>query len=494
MAQRTPPVTNLFEALEPRLMLSATVSFLDAAGGEAVAKLSGNGEIIVLDDEAGVRLRLIGTDRGSSLTINGDGRVLLDGIETTGAMKAINGKDTDLTGDVTIAGTVDKLTLGDFIAGTQKTITIGGTNAASDVTLKVGRLVDVDIVSGSPIKSLSVEDWDDTATDDSITAPLLSKASSKADFAAGARLADEANAKELLSSLSVKGELSGTWHVDNGAGKISAGSVSDTFSMNIIGAIKSLSTKGDFEGDMAATSIDKLQVNGSVRNAHILAGADMGADGILGGGGANTDLFFQGEMKKASVKGGVFNSVIAVGLDPIDGVFADGDDVVTGKHRSEMGSLSIQGQADSLSLLAAGQFKKTVKVNGTKILPAGDPRFLLASSAPDNTAPVITAVLINVSSTIGGIPVTNDPIITGRVTDLGRITKFRVGIDDDELKDFENILKQINANGTFELPRSMIEGVNDGPLTLGEHTVNFVAEDDEGNTTAVFPVRFILTA
>lgn len=482
------------EPLEARLMLSTTVNFTDAAGGDATAKLNGNGTLVVLDDAEGVRLQLTGTDRGSSLTVNGDGRVVLDGIVISGAMKSITGKTTDLRGNVTIAGAVGKVTLGDFLAGDQKTVTIGGTNAASTISLKLGRLVDVSITSGSPIKSLAVENWSDTTGDDIVTAPLLSKVSSKADFAGGARLSDEANKKELLSSLNIKGELSGTWHVDNGSGKVSAGTVGDTFSMNIIGPLKSLSTKGDFEGDLAATTIDKVQVNGAVRNGHILAGADLGADGRFGGTGANKDLFFQGQMKKASVKGGVFNSIIAVGLDPINGVFADGNDVVTGKNRSELTSLSVKGPADEGSLFAAGQFKKTVKVNGTKILPAGDPRFLTASTAPDNTPPVITATLLDFASTQDNIPVTNDPVIVGRVTDLGRITKFRVGIDDDESNDFENILKEIEANGTFELTRSMIEEVNDGPLTLGLHTVNFVAQDDDGNTTAVFPVRFILTA
>ncbi|MCE9589858.1 MAG: hypothetical protein K8S99_04980 [Planctomycetes bacterium] len=492
--RRTPNApTPCLEALEPRALLSAPpVTFTDAHGTAVTVKLTGNGAINLVPVGNDFSIQLTGTDQGSSLKITGkggDGRVRLVDISTDGAMKSISGSKTDLVNDLTVGGNIRTLTLGDLLAGTEHTLSIGGTAAAKSSTITLGRVTDLTLTSGAPVKTLKVTDWDDTGSDDHITAPVLQSVSSKEDFAAGATLSDPNYTKALLGALSVKGALSGTWSIDSDTGNLSAGSVSDGFSMSAAGLIKKVTIKGAFSGVMAGTDIGAVSIGGDVTDARLLAGADLGDDAKLGGAGDNTDLFFAGTLKSLSIKGQVFGSVFGVGLDPVNGTFNDGDDIVTGKSRSTAGTISVKGAANGTSLFAAGLFKKKVTVTGTRIEPAGDPRFLLASIDPDDTPPVIVAQLKNDTGTDGD-GTTSDPTMIGRVTDLGTITSLRLGIDDDELTDFDSILSLLEPNGTFELLRSRIEQVNGGPLTAGEHTLNFIAKDDAGNSSAFYAVTF----
>jgi hypothetical protein len=259
--------------------------------------------------------------------------------------------------------------------------------------------------------------------------------------------------------------------------------------MNILGKLSNLKTTGDFRGLVAAYDIGTITINGSVFNATILSGADLGTDLALGGAGDEADLFFSGVISKLYVKGAVTASTFGAGLDPANGILNDGDDFVTGKKRSTFSSLTIKGIADSDTTFAGGKFGRP-RIGGTSIDPNGDPRFILASLAADETPPIITAGLRNNT----GDPndnITSDATIVGRVIDLGSVKLFRFGIDDDELDDFSSILGLIKSDGTFELVRATIEKVNKGPLSPGAHTINFLARDEIGNTAAIFTVAFV---
>jgi len=494
MMRRARLTPMLFEPLEGRVLLAAApVTFTDADGSVVTAKLSGNGNITLIEDGDLHSLVLTGTDQGTTLSISikgGDGRARFKNITTSGAMKSISGKTTDITGDLSIAGSIKTLTLGNFPAGTQQTLAIGGTSEADASTISLGRVADLLIQSGAPIKKLTVVDWDDTDANDKIVAPVIEKIESKEDFAPGASLKDDNYNKPLLGELKVKGLLGGVWTIESGTGKISAGVVGENFSMNATDTIKSVDVSGDFRGVLASTEIGKINIKGSVIGAHILAGADLGDDAQLGGTGDNQDLYFKGEIKGLTVKGEVRNSVIGVGLDPVNGVFGDGNDIVTGKTRSSFGSISIKGVADALTVLAAGKFSK-VSIAGTKTVPAGDPRFVLASTEKDETPPAIVASLENDTNTPDD-NITSDPTLVGRVTDLGKIEYFRFGVDDMPLSDFTSILSTIEPNGMFELLRTKIEQANKGPLSPGLHRINLIAKDDVGNTSAILTIALVI--
>ncbi len=478
------------EPLEQRNLFAATpITFIDGDGTTVKISLAGNGSMVFTPGDND--LQIIGADQGTRLTITtkgGDGRATLGSIDVGGAIKSINAKTTDFTGNISILGSVSTLTLGNMLPGDQKSITIGGTSAAKPATINLGRITDLNIDSGTPLNGITVIDWDDTDNNDIINAPFLKKVSSKEDFAAGAIIISEEEGKASLGKITLKGQLDGFWYVDGKAAGISTGSTAQTFRMNVRGKLNNLSAKTDVSGLVAAADIGAISISGSVIDAVILAGADLGTDVALGGAGDDADLFFSGTLAKLTVKGGVTNSTFGAGLDPANGILGDGDDFVTGKLKSTFGGISIKGIADVNTTFAAGKFSKP-RIGGTSIDPAGDPRFLIASTAPDILPPVITAQLGNNT----GDPndnITSDPTIIGRVIDLGEVKTFRFGIDDDQLSDFINIRNLIEEDGTFELPRATIEKVNKGPLSVGLHNINFFAVDEIGNTAAIFTVTF----
>lgn len=489
-----PPVFQScqLEPLEPRCLLSAQpILYTDLDGTAVKISLAGNGAMSLTPNAE--TLTLTGADQGTRLRITtkgGDGRTVLGSIVVDGAIKSITGTGVDLTGNISIAGSIRAMKLGDMLAGSPHTLTIGGTAAAKPASLNLRRVTDLSIDTHTPVNTLAVTDWDDTGTDDLIAAPGLKNVTSKEDLAPSVRLESDQPGDAALGKVRLKGVLSGVWSINGDVSSISAGSTAAGFRINVLGQLNKLATKSDFHGVLAAVDIGSVSIGGNASDAKLLAGADLGADAQIGGSGDARDLYFQGTIGNVSIKGQATGSVIGAGLDPANAVFGDGDDFVTGKIRSTIKSLRVVGIADSQSLFAAGQFNRPPRVGGTRIDPAGDPRFLLASTAPDETPPVITAALRNDT----GNPsdnITSDPTIVGRVTDLGTVRTFMVGIDAAALDAFASIRSLVNPDGTFELLRAKIEKINGGPLTPGPHTINFLAKDEIGNTAALFTVTFV---
>ncbi len=481
--------TPRLEPLEPRNLLAATpISYVDGDGTTVKISLSGNGAMVL----NGADLIINGADQGTKLTIKnkgGNGRTTLGSIIVNGALKGISAKTTDLTGDISILGSVRTLDLGNLLPGAQKTLTIGGTANAKEAKFTFGRVVDLSIDSGTPISSLTVTDWDDTDGNDLIEVPRLKKVKSKEDFAPGGILISDEEGKGALGKVTVKGGMSGAWYVDGAASGITTGSTGPDFRLNVRGKLGNIKANQNFSGIVAAYNVGSVTISGSAINAVILAGADLGTDMAFGGTGEEADLFFSGKFSKLTVKGSATNSTFGAGLDPANSILGDGDDFVTGKKASSFGSIKVTGNVNAGSQFAAGKFS-SIKLTGTKIDPNGDPRILMASTVSDETPPVITARL----RTNTGDPdddITSDPTIVGRVIDLGSISSFRYGIDGDDLVDFNSIRNLIEPDGTFELLRSHIEKSNKGPLSVGLHTINFVAKDEIGNTSPIFTVAFV---
>ena len=118
-------------------------------------------------------------------------------------------------------------------------------------------------------------------------------------------------------------------------------------------------------------SISKVRV-AALTNARVLSGADLGTDGRLGGSGTAADTFAAGRITSVAVAGEIVSSVIAAGLDPVDGRFDDGDDVLVGGADSVIRSISAPGGANDATRIVAGRFGRIVL--GTRADPATDPR------------------------------------------------------------------------------------------------------------------------
>jgi probable HAF family extracellular repeat protein len=197
-----------------------------------------------------------------------------------------------------------------------------------------------------------------------------------------------------LNAISVQGNLStlaastsdlaGNFTVSGNVGKATLGGIAGVFRAS--GPINSL-TAGPVSGDISSGSgISSLKlgaVTGTVAaaanikslnaaaltTATVLAGANLGNDGKLGGG---DDAFAAGSIFKMSIGGAVASSVVAAGVDPLDGIFANGNDTKAGAGGS-LKSLTVKGGVDSASHFEAQSFGN-VKAPG-KVNTATDTRF-----------------------------------------------------------------------------------------------------------------------
>ena len=68
----------------------------------------------------------------------------------------------------------------------------------------------------------------------------------------------------------------------------------------------------------------------SMTDATVLAGANLGSDGRLGGTGSAADSFAAGTIDALDVTGAISSSFIARGVAPFNGTFGSGNDTSAG--------------------------------------------------------------------------------------------------------------------------------------------------------------------
>jgi len=376
--------------------------YTDATGDEISVQLRGPGIGTVClpaaDGADAFDIVLDDTDAKSSLSIATGGR----GTETTvgdilvnGSLNALDAKTTDLLGDLTVTGSLKKLQLDDVADG--HTIRIGAAaSAKAAVTVVFDEVSDLVIESGTPIKSLVATEWlDADGTPDSIAAAWLGKLTTKGrkanvkkgisgiagDFQAGLNLHGSGAPKRTLGSAKIVGQLgAGTWRVTGSAGNIAAGSVAADWAANLTGPVGTLAVKGDAGGRLSAESIKGVKIAGDLTDARILAGAYLGADSALGGTGDDADTFGPGLIGSVKVGGQVVGSIVAAALDPLNGAFNDGADLIVDSS-SALKSVSIGGPVSGDSLIASGVLPRSAKINGQSVDPAQSALFLDAFGA-----------------------------------------------------------------------------------------------------------------
>ena len=162
---------------------------------------------------------------------------------------------------------------------------------------------------------------------------------------------------------------------DSGLKQFSAATslLSGTFSAGgAVGSISLLGLTGTIgvSGSIGAISIGKS----GLANANILAGANFGSDGQLGGAGTAADTFAAASIGKLKVAGAVAGSLVAAGLDPAGGVLLAAGDTVAGGAASRFGSISIHGGVDQASHFIAGAFGSVAIPRKLKDI-AADSRF-----------------------------------------------------------------------------------------------------------------------
>jgi hypothetical protein len=102
----------------------------------------------------------------------------------------------------------------------------------------------------------------------------------------------------------------------------------------------------------AAGSIGTVSLTG-MTGARIMSAASLGADGKLGGAGADADTFGPGSIAAVRVAGAIEASTVSAGLDPVDGVFNNADDRIVGGASSVIRAV-LARSADESSRFIAG--------------------------------------------------------------------------------------------------------------------------------------------
>lgn len=101
----------------------------------------------------------------------------------------------------------------------------------------------------------------------------------------------------------------------------------------------------------AAGSIGTVSL-ASMTGARVMSAASLGADGKLGGTGADADTFGPGSIAALRVAGAIQASTVSAGLDPVDGVFNNADDRVVGGASSAIRSVVAKSTDESSRFIA----------------------------------------------------------------------------------------------------------------------------------------------
>ncbi len=433
-----------FEPLEPKVLLSADLlpgtplSFTDADGTLVTVTLSGSGSGVLDDTGGNASLTLQGNDLTTRVVIGaqgGDGRFQLSGLSASGRnLGAIVAPNADLTGVIRLDGHLGELSL----RAAQGASTV---HAASVGTLSVA-----------------------------------------ADFTAGFELTGP-DAGLALTRATIGGVLSGAWNVQGRSGSLKAGEVDAAWTGAFGDPLTSLTTVGDFHGTAYLPSLLQLTVGGALSGATLVVGADLGSDGALGGAGTRADSFSTGNLSRVRVNGAVVDSTIRVGVDPVNGVFDDGNDAVLPGGRIQ--EFLVGGALTGSSIIAA-TLPQQVRVQGSLVSTATLSAFRTA--ALDKAAPSLVASLASDTGASSTDRLTADPTVSGRVTDLGAVTGLTLSFQGRDV----DVSQALNTDGTFLLTRGAIEAALGTTLTDGAIALGLRARDAGGNFSNAVTVAFEL--
>jgi hypothetical protein len=236
--------------------------------------------------------------------------------------------------NVTINGGVGQLYANDLAAGD---VTVGKTGAAGQVAIaKVGKIAAGGVFqSAVPIAQLQMGS---AAEGSLISAPSLGKLTSTSDFNADLTLTQPTAGAAVLGFVQI------------------GGSINASALGNVRWAVNG--------------NIGKVQINGAVKNFELLGGAKLGPAGEL----TTPPAAYSGtSIFSITIRGAVTSSLLAAGLDPVDGLLMNSDDKLL--PGGSIGAISVTGSVSPDSRFEAASLPAFAVVGGAKVATTGDPRF-----------------------------------------------------------------------------------------------------------------------
>lgn len=328
-------------------------------------EINGPGTGTVSFSNGNTSVTVNGTTSASSLWIKPSNKfatATLSSITVNGTLQELRAPSVALSGNLTVSGDLRWVSLASI---TGSTWTINGTQSTSGT---IGQVVNTSLDSDGPIGSLTVTSW--TTTDsgtDAIIADSIGTLKVNGSFTPTVSLLEGAK------SVSIAGEVNGSWDAGGAIGTFAAASSANTFALNSARSIGTFTLTGSMGGRISAPTIGSVTVNGSMNAAAILAGTDLGSDAAIGGTGNAADVYSAGSLGSLHVRGAATNSLIACSLNPIDGQFFNTDDRFASLS-SRIGSIRIGGATFETNF-AAKQFDRYATITRVKISTADDSRF-----------------------------------------------------------------------------------------------------------------------
>jgi aspartate 1-decarboxylase len=152
---------------------------------------------------------------------------------------------------------------------------------------------------------------------------------------------------------------------------------------------------------------------------------------------------------------------------------------------------------------ASGNFNKSLDFTGinngahTLTITASDVAGNISTNtynvnvALDKDAPLVELRLVNDTGTNNSDRLTNNPTITGKVTDASSLNSIKVSFT-AELTNSQDLTASLLPDGSFNLERTLLTQLNGGSLGDGNYTLYLQAADIYGNTTAPQSLNFTL--
>ncbi|MDB5329994.1 MAG: hypothetical protein JWP03_1145 [Phycisphaerales bacterium] len=289
------------------------VVYHDSAGRPVTLMLTGPGTItaiFVSGSPNPARITLNNTDGSSVFTIRGPATTISD-VVVNGSLAAFNAKTTNLTGGLTVTGSLGRLQLANVNGGFDgRAISIGA--AGAPMTVVLGDVTNESFSTPGAIASLTARSWisnGDGAV--AISAASIGKTKIAGNFGASVTAGS-------LGLTKINGGLDGgIWTIrGGGAGLTVVGSAATGWTATFAGAMGAVRL-GFHDGALTAASIKSIKVTGDVTNAAINVTSGSGL--VLGslqvsGTVSNSQFRVVGSIGKVLV-GAFLNSDLFAGVN-----------------------------------------------------------------------------------------------------------------------------------------------------------------------------------
>lgn len=311
---------------------TVTITGSDPTSGLTITQTgSTSSNIVALSSVAGLASVDMRQDTPNSITSDHVDHLMLGSIPIAHPNPGVSGYPADVPGNVNLMNPAMSISAdhvnGSIVLGNTlgkkalTTMNIGALDAGCDVQLSnaIGKLRIGTAVRGS-----------------TLSAPSIASLISSGDFDANLTVTGTTTGATVLGKVAVGGSVGGAarWVVNGNIGKV--------------------------------------KIAGDVTGLDILGGASVGPQGSLVSPPAS---FSATAVQSLTIGGSVSSSIIAAGLDPVDGVLLDGDDRLL--PGGSIRSITVGGLLSEDSKILAGSVPVFANVDKSRLQTANDPRFQL---------------------------------------------------------------------------------------------------------------------